>query len=56
MLDTRVEYVAHLIGPAIVYLPKGLDNFVSRLEDLERASRQNTAEQQLPNTSSFVEE
>jgi hypothetical protein len=29
MLDARVEYVAQLFGPAIVYLPKCLENFFS---------------------------
>jgi hypothetical protein len=35
LLDAKVEYAAHLFGPAIVYLPKGLENFFSRLEKLE---------------------
>jgi len=55
-LDTRVEYIAHLVGPVIVYVPKGLEGFVSRLEDLQKASRQNTAGQESSSTSSLVEE
>jgi len=56
MLDTRVEYIVQLVGPAIVYVPKDLEGFVSRLEDLQKASRQNTAGQESSSTSSLVEE
>jgi hypothetical protein len=42
LVDTRVDYVVRLFGPAIVLLPKGLENFLSRLEKLEKADRQNT--------------
>ncbi len=34
LVDTQVEYVVQLFGPAIVLLPKGLENFFSRLENL----------------------
>jgi hypothetical protein len=34
LLDAKVEYVAQLFGPAIVYLSKGLENFFSRLENV----------------------
>jgi hypothetical protein len=42
-LDTNLEYVARLIGPAVVIVPMGLENFFSRLDKLENAYRKNTA-------------
>jgi hypothetical protein len=32
-LDTNLEYVARLIGPAVVIVPKGLENFFSRRDN-----------------------
>ena len=40
-LDTNVEYVARLIGPAIVIVPKGWEIFFSRLEKLEIVRQEN---------------
>ena len=40
-LDASVDYVVQPFGPAIVYLPKGLENFLSRLEKLEKPPRAN---------------
>ena len=54
-LDTSVEYAVHLFGPAIVYLPKGLENFFSRLEKLERLDRENIAGDKEPLTESVQE-
>ena len=36
ILDLRMEYVVHLFRPAVVLLPKGMENFFSRLENLEK--------------------
>ena len=44
LIDTNLEYVARLVGPAIVIVPKGLENLFSRLEKLEKAERQNMPE------------
>jgi hypothetical protein len=41
-IDTDLEYVARLMGSAIVIVPKGLENFFSRLEKLESVSGENT--------------
>jgi hypothetical protein len=46
LLDTKIEYTVKLFGPAIVYLPIGLENLFSRLEKLEIAHRANTADRQ----------
>ena len=46
LLDTKVEYTVKLFGPAIVYLPIGLENLLSRLEKLETPHRANTANRQ----------
>jgi hypothetical protein len=40
-LEAKVDYVVQLFGPAIVYLPRGL-NLLSRLEKLENIHRENT--------------
>jgi len=42
LLDAKVDYAVHLFGPAIIYLPKGLGNFLSHLEKLESTHRENT--------------
>jgi hypothetical protein len=55
LVDTKVEYVVQLFGPAIVLLPKGLENFLSRLEDLEKASRKNPSSQRVAFTDSLIE-
>jgi hypothetical protein len=55
LLDTRVDYVVRIFGPAIVLLPKGLENFLSRLEKLEKADRQNTVDESVRSSSSLQE-
>ena len=45
LLDLRIEYVVQIFGPAVVLLPKGLENFFSRLENLEKVDRENKAEE-----------
>jgi hypothetical protein len=47
LVDTRVDYVVQLFGPAIVLLPKGLENFLSRLEKLEKADRENPVDERV---------
>jgi hypothetical protein len=56
LLDTRSEYVVQLFGPAIVMLPKGLENLFSRLEKLENWHRENTAGQGVASTDSSQED
>ena len=56
LLDTRVDYVVQLFGPAIVFLPKGLENLLSRLENLEKPDHENTARNALTPTGSMLEE
>jgi hypothetical protein len=56
LLDTRVDYVVQLFGPAIVFLPKGLENLLSRLENLEKPDQENTARNALTSTGSVLEE
>jgi len=53
-LDTDLEYVARLIGPAAVIVSKGLENFFSRLEKLENTHRENTIHGGAASTSSFA--
>ncbi len=53
LVDTKVDYAVQLFGPAIVLLPKGLENFFSRLEKLEKAHRGNTADRDAGLTDSF---
>jgi hypothetical protein len=55
-VDTKMEYVARLFGPAIVLLPKRLENFFSRLEDLEKAAGKDTANGRSASTGSLVED
>jgi len=56
VLDTDLEYVARLIGPAIVILPKGLEDLFSRLEKLENAHRENTTHRRPGSTGSLLED
>jgi len=55
-IDTKVEYVARVFGPAIVLLPKGLESFFSRLENLEKVHRENRAYGEAGLTDSLVED
>ena len=43
-LDARVDYIVELFGPAIVALPKGLENFFSHPEKLEKLRQENRPE------------
>jgi hypothetical protein len=56
LVDTRVDYVVRLFGPAIVLLPKGLENFLSRLEKLEKADRRNIADESVRSSNSVQED
>ena len=56
VLDLRVEYVVKLFGPAVVLLPKGLENLLSSLENLEKPDQENTARNALTSTGSVIEE
>jgi len=55
-LDTDLEYVARRIGPAFVILPKGLENFFSRLEKLESAHRRNATMDETASAGSLLED
>jgi hypothetical protein len=55
-VDTKVEYIARAFGPAIVLLPKRLESFFSRLEDLEKAGWKNAANGRSASTGSLVED
>lgn len=55
VIDTKVEYVVQLFGPAIVLLPKGLESFLSRLENLETVNRVNTTGRGVGSTDSLSE-
>jgi hypothetical protein len=55
-LNTDLDYVARLIGPAIVVVPKGLESLFSRLEKLENAHRENTTNGRAPSTDSLPED
>jgi hypothetical protein len=56
IVDTKVDYVVQLFGPAIVLLPKGLEGFLSRLENLEKADRENTSRKGVGYTDSLLED
>ncbi len=56
VVDTRLDYVVRLFGPAIVLLPRGLENFLSRLEKLEKAHRENMTNKGEASTDSLVED
>jgi len=55
-LDTDLEYVARLIGPALVIAPKGREDLFSRLEKLENACRENATPGGAASTGSLLEE
>ncbi len=54
--DTKVEWVAQKFGPAIVYLPKGLESFLSRLEKLGNATQENTVRERSGPTDLLLED
>jgi hypothetical protein len=56
LVDTRVDYVVQLFRPAIVMLPKGLENLFSRLEKLEKPDRENTPCDMPKSTGSMLED
>jgi hypothetical protein len=56
LVDTKADYIISLFGPAIVMLPKGLENFFSRLENLEKAHRENEANGPATYTKSLLED
>jgi hypothetical protein len=56
VVDTELRYVARLFGPAIVIVPEGLENFLSRLEKLENAHRENTDNGSAGCTGSLLED
>jgi hypothetical protein len=56
LLDLRIEYVVRLFGPAIILLPKGLENLLSRLENLEKADRENAVDEAVGSTGSLLED
>jgi hypothetical protein len=56
LLDTRVDYVVQLFGPAIVFLPKGLENLLSRLDNLEKPFQGNRGGEALTSTGSLSED
>jgi len=43
-LDARVDYIVELFGPAIIALPKGLENLFSHPEKLEKLRQENRPE------------
>jgi hypothetical protein len=55
-VDTKVEYVARVFGPGIVLLPKRLESFFSRLEDLEKPAWKNAANGRAASTGSLIED
>ncbi len=56
LLDLRIEYVVQLFGPAVVLLPKGLENFLSRLENLEKPDPENARGEVVASTDSLLED
>jgi hypothetical protein len=56
LADTKADYIIRIFGPAIVMLPKGLENFFSRLEKLENMHRENTLSQGVASTGSLQED
>jgi len=56
-VDTSLDYIAKIFGPAIVIIPKkGCENFFSRLENLEKPQRENATSTGHRNTSSFLKD
>lgn len=56
LVDTEAEYVVRIFGPAIVMLPKGLVNFLSRFDKLENAPQENRGNQGEVSTDSLLED
>ncbi len=56
VLDAKVDYIVQLFGPAIIFLPKGLENFFSSLEKLEKTHRENTPDMHVQLTESVEED
>ena len=56
LFDTRVDYMVRLFGPAIILFPKGRENLLSRLENLEKKCPRNTAVDRPSHTGSWIEE
>jgi hypothetical protein len=55
-LDAKVDYTARFIGPAIVFIPIGLENSFSWHENLEKARRANRPNVQPQLTDSMRED
>ena len=55
-VDTTIDYVVRLFGPAIVLLPRGLEDLLSRLEKLEKAHREKVSCEQAGSTGSLIED
>ena len=53
---TQADYVVRIFGPAIVIFPRGLVNFLSRFDKLEKAYRENTWTQVEAYTGSLLED
>jgi hypothetical protein len=56
VVDTKADYFVQLFGPAIVLLPKGLENFLSRLEKLEKTRGESAVTEQATSTDSSIED
>jgi hypothetical protein len=56
LADTKADYIIRIFGPAIVMLPKGLEDFFSRLEKLENAHRANIPDERVASTDSLQED
>jgi hypothetical protein len=56
ILDAKVDYTAKFIGPAIVFIPKGLENSFSWHENLEKTRRANRPNLQPQLTDSMRED
>ena len=55
-VDTKVDYFVQLLGPAIVLLPKGLEDFLSRLEKLGKTRGESAVNEQATSTDSSIED
>jgi hypothetical protein len=56
LADTKADYIIRIFGPAIIMLPKGLENFFSRLEKLENTHQENLAVEGRASTGSLQED
>jgi hypothetical protein len=56
ILDAKVDYNAKLIGPAIVFILKGLENSFSWHENFEKPGRENRPDVQSHLTDSIRED